>query len=467
MKLIFSAAFLFLITAISCKKQGTQVDKNAASTVGLDEDQNTFVSEKAYQEKTRPRTVSPETIFTYDGKTVRVKAYSRDVGENNVTVFKYGDLINRAIAYKTAHPSTTVTIRFAMYQVSNLAYIGFDPSHSSYGYVKGNDFGGDHSEKLIWSIVKAAKNEVYIDFVYHKDKSGDAYDYISQFLNDPCYTNAAKKVTDYLKIRQIGWGESGGQQMHAKFMTVSHYAGNSGGGVLNTVYCTSANVDSHDSNGIPSPNYVQSGILINGHPELMASYNQYFDLIYNNHTDQTAFRTAVRAAHSTNSLNYDDYHFSSYFYPIPTTFASNAWDTSFNPVAKYVSQMAAAPNKYMKANVYYLGADFGKTLYDSLYAIYHAPGTGIRDFKFVVADTHTGGDSILSKFNNIGIIKYPKHTHSKDVLFAFSKFYTITGSANLTRGEYTIKANTNVVVKEYTAAHPVYNSFKAIYSYQY
>lgn len=256
--------------------------------------------------------------------------------------------------------------------------------------------------------------------------------------------------------------------MHAKFMTVSHYAGDGGGALTNTTYCTSANIDSHSSTGTPSPDYVQSGILINGHPELMASYNSYFDLIYNNHTDQATFKTAVRAAHSTNSLNYDDHHFSSYFRPIPTTHITDAWDTTFNPVAKYVTQMQAIPGQvYMKVNAYYLSTEaFGQKLYNTLQSIYTSNPT-LKDFKFVVDKNSNESAIPLSNFNNIGTIKYPRPTHSKDVIFAFGKFYSITGSTNLTRSENTNKANTSIVVKEYTSAHPVYNAFKAIYSYQY
>lgn len=472
MKFILPAALVLLVTVNSCKKQETPINNDVEASKGLDEEKNVVIPGSVYQSQTVSRTVSPATTFSYDGKTVRVAAYSRDKdAAKNSPVFKYGDLINRAITYKNANPSTTVKIKFAMYQVSDLAYVGFNPSHSSYGYVKGNDFGGDHSEKLIWSVVKAAKNEVYIDFVYHKDKSGNAYNYISGFLEDPCYTNANKKVKDYLRIRKIGWGDvESAHQMHAKYITVSHYAADGGGGLFNTTYCTSANVDSHDNNGIPSPNYVQSGILVNGHPELMASYNKYFDLIYNNHTNQAAFQAAVRAAHSTNSLNYDDYHFSSYFRPIPTTSGSNAWDTSFNPVAKYVSQMASASgDRYIKVNAYYLSTDaFGQQLYNSLHSIYTSPVAGLKDFKFVV-DKNSNEDNIpLSIFNNIGVMKSGKPTHSKDVLFAFGGgFYTITGSTNLTSLENRSKANTSLVVKEYTSARPVYIAFRDIYSYQY
>lgn len=435
-------------------------------------------------------TVSQEAAFNYSGKNVRVKVYSRDVGDlKNSPIFKYGDLINRAIVYKNANPGADVRIKFAMYKIGTQSYVGFNPSHSSYGYVKGNDHGGDHSEKLIYSIVKAALNQVYIDFVYHGDVSGDVYGYITGFLENPCITNPSKKVKDYLRIRKISWGSESHQQMHAKFMTVSHYAADNGSLIANTVFTSTGNVDDHNTNGIPlSKDWVQSGLLINGHPQLMQSFNTYFDLIFNNAGNQANFHSAVRQEHANGTLNYDDQHFSSYFYPIPVNPAGNytyipetgdgspsngnAWDTVFNPVAKYVNQMASVPgDRYFKANVYHLKTDnFGKKLYNELNNIYQSSSPGLKHFRFVVNTNSYEPIFPLGNFANIGIIRTPKPTHAKDYTFAFSglsEYYTVTGSANLKLDEYASKANASIVVKEYTTAHPVYSAYKDIYEYQY
>lgn len=434
--------------------------------------------------------VSPGVEFDYDGREVRVKVYSRDVGdEKNHPIFKYGDLINRAIDYKNANPSTDVRIKFTIYKIGPEAYVGFDPAHSSYGYVKGNDHGGTHSEKLMYSIVKAAKNEVFIDFAYHKDSSGDVYGYVTGFLNDPTFTDPNKTVADYLNIEKVSWGNEAFQQMHAKFMTVSHYAGDGGQLIEDTVFLSTGNVDDHDNNGIPiGKDWVQSGILINGHSDLKSSFDTYFDLIYSNSGDQEDFQDAVRQQHASGALNYDDEHFSSFFYPIPLApegnyvyvpetgdgdpSNGNAWDPDFNAVAKYVDQMdSTSGNRYFKANVYHLKTDnFGEKLYSELEDIYNAPGSDVRHFRWVVRTNSYDHVFATSNFNNIGIIKYPSDTHAKDYLFALSgisEYYTITGSTNLKLDEYVSKANASVVVKEYDTSHPVYNAYKDIYNYQY
>ncbi len=67
-------------------------------------------------------------------------------------IAKYSDLIQKAIAYKTAHSGETVEIRFTTYRMSREVYIGFNPAASStYLDVSNTDFAGADSEKLIWS----------------------------------------------------------------------------------------------------------------------------------------------------------------------------------------------------------------------------------------------------------------------------------------------------------------------------
>lgn len=431
--------------------------------------------------------VSEETSFSYDGRSVRVKAYSRNVGDTkNSPIFKYGDLLNRAISYKSAHPTTDVRVKFAMYKIGFNSYVGFNPSDPSYGFVKGNDHGGESSEKLIYSIVKAALNQVKVDFVYQFDVSESVFNYINGFMEDPCTSDPTKKVKDYLRMRKVSWGSEAYQQMHAKYMTVSHYAGD-GEDVLNTVFSTTGNVDDHATTGIPTgKDWIQSGMLINGHAELMESFNKYFELIYANNSNQANFHAAVRNLHASNGLNYDDYHFSSYFTPIPLSPAGtyvagqadsaavqgNAWDVNFNPVAKYVSQMAVTSgDRYLKVNMYHQKMDnFGKKLFSELQSIYTSNTSGLKHFRFMAKENSYQTTRPLSIFNNIGIMKFEKPTHAKNLTFAFSgisTYYTLTGSTNLKLDENASKANSTLVVKEYTTAHPVYNAYKDIFEFQF
>jgi len=433
-------------------------------------------------------TVSNSVTFNYDNMSVSTKIYYRDVGDaKDSPIFKYGDLVNRAIEYKLNNPEKDVTIKFAIYKASLDAYVGFNPDDSAtYGYVKGNDFGGANSEKLIYSLVKAAKNKVNVDFVFQVDNGG-VEDYLNGLMDTACENDSSQTVSDYLRVRRVTWGTSSYQQMHAKFMTVSHYQGDSGNGILNTVYTTTGNIDDHNSAGIPiDKDWVQSGTLISGNPGLYNSFNTYFTMIFNNYNNQSNFQSTVRAAHSAGTLNYSDAHFSSYFTPIPlspagvytpgagdtSTANSDAWDTTFNPIAKYVDMMASTSgSRYLKFNVYHLKMDnFGQRLYDELYDIYNDSSSGTKHFRLVAKTNSLESTRPLSVFNNIGAITEPAATHCKNYTFAFSglsEYYSITGSANLKLDAFTSKANALVEIKETTTAHPIYSIFKTIYELQY
>lgn len=481
---------MFLLLAAGCKNNDELLEPQ--TPVSKKETGSLTIRASQYQLAAKDAgigiaSVSNESTFNYDGRIVKVKVYSRNVGDaKNSPVFKYGDLLNRAISYKNAHPQTDVQVKFVMYKIGFNSYVGFNPNDPSYGYVKGNDHGGDSSEKLIYSIVKAALNQVKVDFVYQFDVSESVYDYINGFMEDPCTTDPTKKVKDYLRMRKVNWGTESYQQMHAKYMTVSHYTGD-GEDVLNTVYSTTGNVDDHGTDGIPTgKDWVQSGILINGHAALMESFNKYFELVYANNTNQAGFHNAVRTMHASNSLNYDDLHFSSYFTPIPLSPAGNyvvgqadsssvqgnAWDTSFNPVAKYVSQMASVGgDRYLKVNMYHLKMDnYGKKFYTELQNIYQSPSAGLKHFRFLAKENSYESTRPLSIFNSVGIMRYIKPTHAKNLTFAFSgisTYYTLTGSTNLKLDENASKANSTIVVKEYTTDHPVYNAYKDIFEYQF
>ncbi len=436
--------------------------------------------------------ISPEKVFNYDSRSVSVRIFSRDVGdEKNYPVFMFGDLVNRAINYKISNPSEEVYIRFAIYKIGQKSYIGINPDDpESYAVIKGSDFAGENSENLLDLIIKAASNQVYFDFIYHKDnsKNEDMLFSLKKAMKKKCVNDSSKKVGDYLKCRKIEWGTQSFQQMHSKFITVSHYISDAGEVVENAVYTSTSNIDDHDDNGLPVKNWVQSGTLVSGHPEFKASYDKYFNIIYDNYDSLEKFQTEVRAKHADNSLNYDDKHLSSYFFPIPVSPAGNyryvpetgdgspsngnAWDVDFNPIAKYVEMMAnTSGNRYFKTNTYHLKMDnFGKKLYDRLEEIYKNDDGWKRQFRFVINTNSYRNNYPLSMFKDIGKIKEPALTHAKDTTFALSglvQYFSVTGSTNLKLDANCSKANHTTVIKEYTTKHPVYNAFKEIYQYQY
>lgn len=419
-------------------------------------------------------TVSDPIPIDYGTKHVTVKVYSRDIGSTKDSpTFKYADLLNRAARYKDAHPGTDVSVKFAMYTMAYDVYVGVNPDDpATYGYVEDNDFGGDNSEKLVWSILKAAEHQVNVEFAYQHDK-GVAEGTVLQYLTDhmgSATTDPTRTVADFLKARKVDWGTNDhGEQMHAKYMTVNHYLGDTGDDITDTTYVTTTNVDQHTDTGTPvsSHDWVQSGTLVNGHAELAQAYNRYFRMIYDNSTDQAAFHTAVRTAHAQGTLNYDDERFSAYFYPMPSS-PADGWDTSFNPIAKYVDEMGKVDgDRYMKMNMFFMttGA-YGDRLYNELAAMYNSPEPGVKHFRLAFQDSQDIA-AVDAAWDAIGRATVGE-THTKNTQFAFSqskRYYSMTGSANLAANEITSKANSTLVIKEFTAEHPVYNEFKKVYEY--
>lgn len=433
--------------------------------------------------------VSEPIPIDYDGKHVTVKIYSRDNGDTKDSpTFKYADLLNRAARYKDANPAADVQVTFAMYTFSYDSYAGIDPSDpATYGYVKNYDFGGDYgrpgsTEKLVTSVWKAAAHKVKVSFAYQNDSPretpGRVRDELAARMAEPCADGSGCHVSDYLRAEKVEWGSNDGrEQMHAKYMTVNHYLGDNGGDVADTTYVTTGNIDDHMADGTPfhdaSHNYdwVQSGTLVNGHPQLAAAYGRYFQLIYDNHANQAAFHTAVRAAHAQGALNYDDQRFSAYFYPMPSG-ASDGWNPAFNPIAKYTEQMGAVSgDRYLKMNMFYITKEsYGQRLRDELTGILDSSSPGEKQFRFVFQKSQEDGGEEWVKANfgpPLGQV-VEGETHAKNTQFAFSgpkQYYCVTGSVNLAFSEVDSKANTNLVIKEFTAEHPVYNEFKKVYEY--
>lgn len=470
-----------------------------------------------------------------------VKIYSRNIGDQeNHVVFKYGDLINRAISYKENNPNKNVNIKFAVYKIGEKSYVVFDPNDTKYGGVYGNDEAGSASEKLIFSLVKAARRKVNVDFIYHKDnldnsnackadRSDNVWNYLTSRIEATDSTDVGvvgerELVSDYLSVTRMDWEYAAHEQMHSKFMTVSHYD-DDGSGKFNTVYVSTSNVDDHVG-AIPyKKDWVHSGTLINENIGLYNAHNNYFDIIKNNYTSHSSFVNAVRAEHASNGLNYHDSNFSAYFFPIPLspngnynpnlddwdTSNATGWDTQFNPFARYTDSLSNSRNggRYIKGNIYHMKWDnLTKTFRDKLKNEYDNRNTAhTTSFKFLVsinsnADDDTSnnttqpskcksysdsygegiqklknefvGTNAIIRNQNINEVDTLKltgvKTHSKDMIFAFSqysRYASITGSTNFKLDAVTSKANHALVIKEYTTVHPIYNEFKYIFEYQF
>ena len=423
-----------------------------------------------------------------NGDKVRGKLYAYNPAyKKESVIFKYGDLLNRAIRFKQGNSEIEVEIRFAIYKMAKKVYIGYVPGSVSYGWVGGTEkygaFKEDEkvkSEKLIYSVFKAAEAGIKVEFVYHNPDDNGADDEIGKYLKEQLEGNTVASAN--LTYRKVSWpaGDTTGQQ-HNKFMTLSHIKADSDDGdaltsangtpyYRNAVYVSTANVDKfgteEDDWYKPDSSHrmFQNGATIYGHSALYQRYNTYFGLVCENYNNQTNFWNAVTASHCAKELNWIPTDANdpceAYFFPIPNRIA-NAWDAEFNPLVKYVNKLIESSNGYLKINVYHLKTDaFGDKLIDIL----NDANLDNLNIKSVFKKNSAGdGKAVFPKYNGQN---FGASTHAKNYMFALSdirQYYSMIGSANAKADAFNSKANNILVFCERPAkgrAHPVYDVFK-------
>jgi hypothetical protein len=397
-------------------------------------------------------------------------------------VAKFSDLIQKAIAYKTAHPSETVEIRSATFRMAMNVYVGFNPANpSTYLDVSNTDFAGADSEKLLWSYCKAAQAGVKVQMIIHdKSESNVSLAAITNYLDANGGPN--------LSYRIVGWGEGSDEQMHNKFLLINKTRTGTTE-QHSVVYTATANFDEWRAYGpVSSHNWHQSGVVLNQNSALYGAYQKYFDSALWPHAQNSnpnAFRTAMQNLHSApGGLNYaeDADGISAYFYPY---FASNVWTTSGNPVAKIMNIINTGANvtaPYVKMNQAYLRfsngnwSEFGTHFMTDIreMALQHglnlaSPSTS--NVKFVVMDADNGSSdfSPLASSN----VHLNKKTHAKNFQFALTiggtpHYYSLSGSTNAKHNDFMLKANNMIVIHEVgAAAKEVYLDFGDMFTYMF
>lgn len=405
-------------------------------------------------------------------------------------VAKFSDLIQKAIAYKTAHPTETVEIRSATYKMALDVYVGFNPaSPSTYLNVSNSDFAGVDSEKLLWSYCKAAQAGVNVKLIIHKEgESSISLSTITAYLDANGGPN--------LSYRIVGWGDASDDQMHNKFLLINKMRSGTTD-QHSVVYTATANFDEWRAYGpVSGNNWHQSGVALNQNSALYGAYLKYFDSAlwpYAQDTNPGAFRTAMQNLHAApGGLNYaeDSDGISAYFYPY---FAPNVWTTSGNPVAKIMNIINTEANvtaPFVKMDQAYLC--FHNSVYPCLHdssfpefgayfmtdikemALQHGlnlASSATSNVKFIVMDDDSAGAD-FSPMASANVHRNRK-THMKNFQFALTMggtphYYSISGSTNAKYNDFMLKANNMIVIHEVgTAAKEVYLDFGDMFSYMF
>ena len=374
----------------------------------------------------------------------------------HLPIFKYSDLVTKARRYKEKFPNEEVVVKIALYKVAKNVIVGFNPNAvNSYGWVGNHDFGGTNSEKFIYSLKRAHRAGVKLQFLYHNPGS----DYgVSLYLN-----NGLTQGTHFKKVK---WGSAASAQMHNKFVTVNKALGKNG--ILrDIVYVSTSNIDSFTW-ATPRNKLAQSGVVIYNHPRLYEAYNRYHDVLWK-HADNTNiedFRTEVRGLHDEKKLNYSDEDFSAFFFPMKDI--ESAWDPLYNPLARLTDKLAipGSLKNYVKVNSYTLESSLGKDPFATMFNKKILDNKSSVHFRSVIHKANQSrGGSVINVFDGqkTGIHAM---THNKSYTFAFpeaKEYFTVMGSANFKRSAFVWKANNLLMIREAPEDRPVYDEYKKIF----
>ena len=427
-----------------------------------------------------------DTTVAVEGQDqdVRVELYSRVWHEKeNNPVFVVGELVNKCINYKIANPEDDdVTIDFAIYRMEAETACYYIPGTRNYGKVTklAVDYTED-CERISYSFIKAAKHGIEVKLLYHRDaviSSRKLYDHFQKYMDEACFFDETKKVSDFLEVRKAEWplDNMGSNQMHNKQLLISDYLDWDGKVYEDAVFTATSNVDAYNENTnlpISSKDWTHTGFTISNHEKIYLANVKYFDITFENYKNRFEFVDVVMAEHAKGDfdqggLNYKDDKFECYFTPMPQTY-TDLYDLENNPYAYYFERLKNAEGQIKcHMNMYHPGtSSMMKRLAETLVEAFSnntTPGNefGLKQALGLTAD-HEIYKMLLTIADEIGL---EKMTHAKDTMMYFEEtdeYITITGSTNLHMGEFAAKSNTMIVFKESGNNHEIYDHYLKAY----
>ena len=412
-----------------------------------------------------------------DGKDVKVEIYARNSGDRYAhPVFAVCELVNKAINYKLLHPEEDVTIDYAIYRFETDTAAYYNPKSKKYGMMTSlSQLYTKDCERVAYSFIKAAKYGIPVRLIYHRDSDITArttYDWFMKYMNEKCFFDKTKKVSDFLQVRKAEWDLNylGSEQMHNKQLLISDYLDWDGTEYHNAVNSMTSNIDSYMANtGMPigSKDWTHTGYTISNHDKIYEANKRYFELTFQNYKVRPEFVNAVMDAHARNELNYEDEYFMCYFTPVPQQY-TDAYDVDANPYARYVEQLNESKGqiKCYLNNYHFSSNQFSNRFATRLNDAFKNNTTEGNEFGCAINRSLVASNKEYQLLKEIGKLYLDKMTHGKDAMFYFGdtkEYITITGSINLELGEFCAKSNTGIVFKETEDSHEIYDCFYKIY----
>ncbi len=416
-------------------------------------------------------------IVQVDDKDVKVEIYARNTRDrNDHPVFAVSELVNKSINYKKLHPEEDVSIDYAIYRMETDTACYYNPASKKYGKMTTlSKLYTKNCERVAYSFIKAAKYGIKVRLIYHRDKDITArttYDWFMQFMDENCFVDETKKVSDFLEVRKAEWNLNnlGTEQMHSKQLLVSDYVDWDGTEHHNAVNSMTSNVDSYVAASnlpIKKKDWTHTGYTISDHDKIFQANKKYFEMTFENYQNRFKFVDKVMKAHENNELNYADDFFECYFTPVPQVH-TDAYDVEFNPYAKYIEKLNETTGqiKCYINNYHFSKNVMSLKICERLSDAFTNNKSKGNDFGCIIKLSLVPADKEYQILKKIGYLSTEKQTHSKDAMFYFGEtdeYIVVTGSINLELGELCAKSNTGIVFKEKGDSHEIYDCFYKTY----
>ncbi len=412
------------------------------------------------------------TYYEHDGQNVKIDMYSRvSLQEDDAPTFAVGETIIKAINYKMQNLSDdTVEIKFAVYRYNYDTAVYYKPNTRNYGKMtKLNKDYTDDCERISYSMIRAARYGIKVDFGFHVDNK-KTLPYFAKYMNLTCYHDSSKKVSDYLTVKQCTWPYEGGtRQMHSKQLLVSKYLDWDGTVYENAVWSSTSNIDEYVSfkdMPISVKDWSHSGWLISNNRGLYKANDYYFDAAFAHMDNRELFYEEVCELREAGLLDYADNKVEMFFTPRPHIYA-DAWDVENNPVARVFEKLKHTKTGQIKVylNLFYFTESVTtKRMVDCIVEAFENNQTEGNELYIVYDDGVAQSSEMYKKVAPYATeIRSFVKTHAKDYAVYFGEadeYLTVTGSVNGSEGENFWKANQQILFKENGDDHTVFDVIK-------
>lgn len=421
-----------------------------------------------------------------------------------------GLLLYRAIKYKLANPTLDNEVCITSFHYSVTAAVNLVKTSKYYGTMKSLDneeMDRDGYVRITYLTAFAASIgiDVYVapqlGATNPLDTTEAIDDYYLPLLNEPCSTKhglSEHKIGEYLHYTRCKWvsydGKSAADMYHIKTLLAKHYLGDDGVVHDNTVFTSSANLDSVYSDGTVGANISQTGLIVSDHEYLYRAYRNFviYSSKYFNQDDIFEFRKdfkeeIIRQKAEISANGYQNIKETMMIYKgsetdnvfevlfSPFTEYMTTW-TDENPYCKYVDKLH---NSKGAIRVYYtnpktgFNADFLQTFLLRMIKAYKVERAKEEVEKSVL---YSGSQSPESFFSEIVVgvnvgrkVLNHKDNHQKDILFEYEEAgkrcsTLMLTTSNFHAGSNFYQVNSCLLVKQIEGVNSgLSNTFKAVY----